>query len=100
MKIFDQKQFKSSVEKNALPSPLIFCQYYLRTKINVLRKVCSEVKGINWKVKEGGGACEGGEGGEEEEMHVTFPTNHHWRNFPRENFANASPSDRKRRIQS
>ena len=63
MKIFDQKQFKSSVEKNALPSPLIFCQYYLRTKINVLRKVCSEVKGINWKVKEGGGACEGGEGG-------------------------------------
>ena len=63
MKVFDQKQFKSSVEKNALPSPLIFCQYYLRTKINVLRKVCSEVKGINWKVKEGGGACEGGEGG-------------------------------------
>ena len=53
MKIFDQKQFKSSVEKNALPSPLIFCQYYLRTKINVLRKVCSEVKGINWKVKVG-----------------------------------------------
>ena len=37
---------------------------------------------------------------EEEEVHVTFPTNHHWRNFPRENFANASPSDRKPRIQS
>ena len=37
---------------------------------------------------------------EEEKVHVTFPTNHHWRNFPRENFANASPSDRKRRIQS
>ena len=81
MKIFDQKQFKSSVEKNALPSPLIFCQYYLRTKINVLRKVCSEVKGINWKVKEGGGACEGGEGGGGDACHISnkpplakFPT--------------------------
>ena len=52
-KIFCQGDPRTSLEKC-----IAFCWYYLRTKINVFRKVCIRVKGINWKVKEGeGGAC-------------------------------------------
>ena len=59
-----QGHFKTSWNKRIAFLLSLFCWYYLRTKINVLRKVCREVKGINWKVKAG-------------EVHdVTFPTNH------------------------
>ena len=59
-----QGHFETSWNKCIAFLLSLFCWYYLRTKINVLRKVCREVKGINWKVKAG-------------EVHdVTFPTNH------------------------
>ena len=72
---------------------IAFCWYYLRTKINVLRKVCIRVKGINWKVKEG----EGGEGA----CHISSKKPHCRKISQERSLPMHSPaSDRKSKIQS
>ena len=87
-KIFCQGDPRTSLEKC-----IAFCWYYLRTKINVFRKVCIRVKGINWKVKEG----EGGEGA----CHISSKKPHCRKISQERSLPMHSPaSDRKSKIQS